>query len=120
MTLNFEDEYDLALPFDAEELAERVIACGLDYEGCPYEAEVSLLLTSDTEIHRLNREFRGIDRPTDVLSFPMREYERPAHFEELEETGDDCFNPDTGELVLGDIVISKDRVLHRRRRMDIQ
>lgn len=99
MTLNFEDEYDLALPFDAEELAERVIACGLDYEGCPYEAEVSLLLTSDTEIHRLNREFRGIDRPTDVLSFPMREYERPAHFEELEETGDDCFNPDTGELV---------------------
>ncbi len=111
MTLNFEDEYDLALPFDAEELAERVIACGLDYEGCPYEAEVSLLLTSDTEIHRLNREFRGIDRPTDVLSFPMREYERPAHFEELEETGDDCFNPDTGELVLWDIVISKDRVL---------
>ena len=111
MTLNFEDEYRLLLPFEAEELAAKVIEESLDYEACPYEAEVNLLLTSDEEIHKMNREFRGIDRPTDVLSFPMLEYEKPGNFEHLEDAENDCFNLDTGELMLGDIVISKDRVL---------
>ncbi len=112
MTLNFEDEYEeLALPFAAEELAAQVVGHSLEYENCPYEAEVNLLLTSDEEIHKMNREFRGIDRATDVLSFPMLEYESPADFGSFEEAGDDCFHPDSGELMLGDIVISKDRVL---------
>lgn len=113
MTLNFDDEYSLPLPFEAEELAEQVIEYSLDYEECPYEAEINLLLTSDEEIHRLNREFRGIDRATDVLSFPMLEYGKPADFAYLEDTESDCFNPDTGELILGDIVISKDKVLEQ-------
>lgn len=112
MTLNFEDEYEeLALPFEAEKLAAQVVGHSLEYENCPYEAEVNLLLTSDEEIHKMNREFRGIDRATDVLSFPMLEYESPADFSSIEEAGDDCFHPDSGELMLGDIVISKDRVL---------
>lgn len=113
MTLNFEDEYGLPLPFEAESLAEHVIEHSLDYEKCPYEAEVNLLLTSNGEIHRMNREFRRIDRATDVLSFPMLEYEVPGDFSLLEEAENDCFNPDTGELLLGDIVISKDKVLEQ-------
>lgn len=113
MTLNFEDEYGLPLPFEAESLAEHVIEHSLDYEQCPYEAEVNLLLTSNEEIHRMNRDFRQIDRATDVLSFPMLEYEVPGEFSLLEETENDCFNPDTGELLLGDIVISKDKVLEQ-------
>lgn len=110
MTLRFEDEYELEFPFDPESLAVQVIEHSLDYEGCPYEAEINLLLTSDVEIHRLNREFRNIDRATDVLSFPMLEYEHPADFDHLEEEPD-CFHPETGELMLGDIVISKEKVL---------
>lgn len=113
MTLNFEDEYELLLPFEAEDLARQVIEHSLDHEGCPYETEVNLLLTSDEEIHRMNREFRNIDRATDVLSFPMLEYEKPGDFSFLEEAENDCFNPDTGELLLGDIVISKDKVLEQ-------
>lgn len=54
-------------------------------------------------------EFRGIDRPTDVLSFPMIEYPAPGEFGFLEDR-EDCFDPESGELSLGDIVISKDRV----------
>lgn len=114
MTLNFEDEYEgCPFPFEAESLAKQVIGHSLDYENCPYEAEVSLLLTSNEEIHKMNREYRGIDRPTDVLSFPMVEYGTPGDFEDLEEAGSDCFHPDTGELLLGDIVISKDKVLEQ-------
>ena len=59
----------------------------------------------------MNRIHRQIDRATDVLSFPMLEYDRPGDFPGLEEAGEDLFDPDSGELVLGDIVISKDRVL---------
>ena len=69
-----------------------------------------MLLTDDQEIHRINQEFRGIDRATDVLSFPMGDYETPSDFERLEEVAEDYFNLETGELLLGDIVISVDKV----------
>ena len=82
----------------------------MDYEGCPYEAEVSVVLTDNPSIQEINRDYRQIDRPTDVLSFPMVDYERPADFCGLEEQAEDYFNPETGELMLGDIIVSVDKV----------
>ena len=110
MTLYFEEEGDVSLPLACEELAQEVIETALDYVGCPYEAEVNLLLTQDPQIHEMNLEFRGIDRATDVLSFPMIDYPVPGEFDFLEDC-EDCFDPESGELTLGDIVISKDKVL---------
>ena len=110
MTLNLEDEYGLELGIDYEGTASLVISQVLEEEGCPYEAEVNLLLTSNEEIHRMNREYRDVDRPTDVLSFPQVEYESPVDFSWAEAHERDCFDPDTGELILGDIIISVDRV----------
>lgn len=110
MTVYFEEEGELQLPIDCEALAREVVEAALDYEQCPYEAEVNLLLTMNDEIQKINREFREIDRPTDVLSFPMIEYESPGSFEFLEDD-DSYFNPESGELMLGDIVISKEKVL---------
>ncbi len=110
MTLYYEEEGSIRLPFACQKLAEEVAEAVLNELGCPYEAEVNLLLTEDVQIREMNREFRHIDRATDVLSFPMTEYEIPGDFSHLEEQ-DDCFHPETGELVLGDIVISKEKVL---------
>ena len=110
MTLNFEEEGQVKLPLECEELAKKVIEAAVDYEECPYETEVNLLLTMNDEIHEMNRQFRGIDRPTDVLSFPMVDYEEPGKFDFLEEAME-YFNPETGELMLGDIVISKEKVI---------
>ena len=110
MTLNLEDEYGLELGIDYEGTASLVISQVLEEEGCPYEAEVNLLLTSNEEIHRMNREYRDVDRPTDVLSFPQVEYESPVDFSWAEAHERDCSDPDTGELLLGDIVISLDKV----------
>ncbi len=110
MTLLFEEEGDLLLPLPCEELAKKVIEAALEYESCPYEAEINLLLTMNTEIQEMNRQFREIDRATDVLSFPMLDYKVPGDFGFLEETYT-CFNPETGELMLGDIVISKEKVV---------
>lgn len=50
------------------------------------------------------------DAPTDVLSFPMLSYESAGDFSKLEDDYDDNFNPDTGEIMLGDIIISVDKV----------
>ena len=110
MTLVFENEGDYEVGFAPEALARQVIVQVLDMEQCPYEAEVELILTDGENIRRMNREFRGIDRETDVLSFPMTDFPEPASFDFLEtEAGDDCFHPDSGELLLGDIVISVPR-----------
>lgn len=98
------------LPLSCEELAREVAEAVLEDAACPYDAEVNLVLTTDQEIQKINLEFRNIDRPTDVLSFPMIEYALPGTFDFLEDR-EDCFHPETGELILGDIVISKDRVI---------
>ena len=110
MTLLFEEEGELKLPLSCEELASKVILAALDYVDCPYDAEVNLLLTMNEEIHQMNMEFRQIDRPTDVLSFPMVDYEEAGNFDFLEEA-DEYFHPESGELMLGDIVISKEKVI---------
>ena len=109
MTIAVENNSRQTLDFPYEELAGQVITAALDFEAFPYEAEVSLLLTDLEEIHEINRTQRGIDKPTDVLSFPMIEYPAPGDFSRLEEAVG-CFHPDNGEAVLGDIVLCVDKV----------
>ena len=107
MSLLIEAEVDVAFGFDYEELAGRVVEFALDHEEFPYECEVNLTLTDNEGIHEINREYRQIDNPTDVLSFPMLSYEVAGNFSKLEEDYDDNFNPDTGEIMLGDIIIAE-------------
>ena len=104
------DEGIEELPLPCEEIFRQVAGECLAYTGCPYECQVTLTLTDDEGIHEMNREFRDVDAPTDVLSFPMTELAAPGDFSSLEPEDPDCFDPETGELMLGDIVISVDRV----------
>lgn len=96
--------------FDAPALADRVCGAVLNAENCPYDAQACLLVTDEEEVHRMNLEYRGIDRTTDVLSFPAVPFEAPADFSAAEESAMDCMDPDTGFLQLGDIVINASRV----------
>ena len=89
MTFYVENETDETFSngensFPIEETVEQVATAVLDMEGCPYEIQLNVLLTDNDGIHAYNKEYRKIDRETDVL--------------------------DTGELILGDIIISVDRV----------
>lgn len=113
MSLFIETEVDVPFSFDWEEIARKVIDYTIEHEDFPYEAEVNLTLTDNEGIHEVNKNFRQIDRPTDVLSFPMLSYEQAGDFSRLEEDYDDNFNPDTGEIMLGDILISVDKVLEQ-------
>lgn len=110
MTIQIEKEVKVTFPFSEEEYIKKVIEAAADYVGCPYETEVNVLITDNAGIHEMNREYRKIDRPTDVLSFPLLEYETPADFEHIEEEQPYCFHPETGELLLGDIVLSYDKI----------
>lgn len=96
--------------FDYTALAEQVIEQAADFVACPYEVEVNVLLADNDELQKINKEFRDIDKATDVLSFPMISYEKPADFSGLKTAALGCFDPDSGELLLGDIVISVDKV----------
>ncbi|CCL34634.1 rRNA maturation RNase YbeY [Clostridioides difficile] len=86
----------------SEELIEKVkdiiIEC-LDYEGYDDNYEVSLSFVDNKEIHELNREYRGVDRVTDVLSFPL--------------LSDDFEDVELEEESLGDIVVSLERALEQ-------
>ena len=108
-----ETEGKAEFDFDIREVAELVVDAVLEHEKCPYEAEISLLLTHNDEIHEMNLEHRGIDRATDVLSFPMLEFDHPGDFSIIDEETADVFDPESGELMLGDIVISVDKVLEQ-------
>ena len=110
MTFYAEYETTYEYDFDWKKLFEEVALAVLDYEACPYESQVTLLLTDSDGIHTINKETRNIDSPTDVLSFPNVEYETAGNFDHVEEYGLDCFDPDSGELILGDIIINVNRV----------
>ncbi len=92
---------------EIRDLVRAAVKASLDYMDFEFgtKAEISLMFTDNDEIRQLNREHRNIDRATDVLSFPLLEYDEEGNV--LDEYMD--FNPD-GEMFLGDIVISLERV----------
>lgn len=110
MNCYVENETEMMLPFDVELTVRQVAEAVLDEEGCPYEVQLNVLLTDNKGILVFNREYRGIDRETDVLSFPNLDFERPGVFAVDQRRSADYFDPDSGELILGDIIISVDKV----------
>ena len=110
MTSYVESEVDFSFDFPVKEIVDSIMEQVLQTENCPYEASVNVLLTDNAGIHEFNSTYRGIDRPTDVLSFPNLDFDVPGNFDKVEESELDDFDPDTGELLLGDIIISTDKV----------
>jgi len=123
MSIFIENELDNPLPEHYEDIVTDVIMASLDYLKCPYECEVNVIFTDNEGIREINRDYREIDAPTDVLSFPLIDYETPANFDGLEDNVIDYFNQDSGELMFGDIILNVDRITsqaeeygHTRRR----
>ena len=95
------DQKKHSIKYKMQMLIRRTILETLDYEGMENDAEVSVTFVDDEGIRELNKKFRNMDKPTDVLSFPLLDYEGESEepfFDEL------CHN-------LGDIVISLERAM---------
>ena len=88
-------------------LIEQAVQAVLTYEKVPFKSHVEVEFVDDEAIRELNGTYRGVDRATDVLSFPLIDYIAPATFSHIRE-GDPHFDLDTQELLLGDIIISID------------
>ena len=113
MPFYVENETAVEFPFPVEETVRTVCEAVLESENCPYETQVNVVLTDNSGIREMNRECRGIDRETDVLSFPNVDFEQEGVFDIDEDREADYFDPDTGELMLGDILISVDKVMEQ-------
>lgn len=113
MTLYIDNECSVEFPFDTEEIAKKVIEQAISYVKCPYDTEVNILITDNEEIRTYNRDYRGIDKETDVLSFPNINYDVPGDFSDVENHFEDYFDPDSGRLILGDMIISAPKVLEQ-------
>ncbi len=105
-----ENETEEELPFSIEEVVTKVANKVLEVEDCPYEVTLNVLITDNEGIREYNREYRDIDKETDVLSFPNLDFETPSDFNIPEEREMDYFDPESGELVLGDVIININRV----------
>ena len=96
------------------EKLENVINFALKEEELFVDCEISMLFVDNEEIREINNETRGIDRATDVLSFPMLDYEDKKVFKEVyKDKNFDITFMDGEELVLGDIVLSLERALEQ-------
>ena len=89
---------------NAAALIKKAVNMALDAEKIDVPCLVSVMLTDEEGIRQVNRDFRGIDRATDVLSFPLNEL-RPGAFD----PGECERDPETGAVMLGDMMISLPR-----------
>ena len=111
MTLIMPDENVPEFDFDIYETAESTVKTALLLAGFDREAEVSLSFADADEIRELNKDYRGVDSVTDVLSFPLIDFDPKRPFSEVVSSNElDYINPDTGEVMLGDIVICEEKV----------
>ncbi len=110
MTIYFEDEAAIPFGFDLEHQLERIISSVRDYVKCPYDVEVSVTMVDKATIQEVNAEFRQIQKETDVLSFPMMEYDSPIDFQGDAFQSSLALSPDTDELMLGDIMLCSEVV----------
>ena len=113
MTFYVENETSVQFPFVVEDVVRLVCEAVLDEEGCPFETQINVILTDNEGIHEMNKRTREIDKETDVLSFPNVDFETPGIFDIDESREADYFDPESGELFLGDIMISADKVIEQ-------
>lgn len=113
MTIFFENEIEerMQFEFDHIQIANEVCSGVLDYLNCPYDCEINILVTDNENIKIINNETRQIDRETDVLSFPNLFYDEPGTFDIPDDELIDYINPENDLIVLGDIILSYDRIL---------
>lgn len=90
---------------EARQLMEHAADAAYNMFGYSHSAAIDIFLITNEEIRELNREHRGVDKPTDVLSFPMTDIKNGQTLGSWEDFAD----PATGEVFLGDVVISLER-----------
>ena len=110
MTIDYDKSTPIEFDFSESELLDTLVKGVMDELAVSYEVAVSVSVVGEDEIRRINGEFREMDSVTDVLSFPMNEFDEAGVFEGESFEASMSLDPDTDELMLGDIVLCADKV----------
>lgn len=114
MTIYLEDDRGF---FEAHtglfEKVEAVIEKCLEEEKVPFEIEISLTVVDKDEIKEINKEYREIDKDTDVLSFPQIEPKNIGHIAWDELNTSSVMNLDTNQIILGDIILCDEKAIEQ-------
>ncbi|HEY3313649.1 MAG TPA: rRNA maturation RNase YbeY [Anaerolineales bacterium] len=94
----FLEKMDDLIPDISASVAENAAAAALKHQSAPANADLTIVLTDDKQLHELNLQWMGVDAPTDVLSFPAEE-----------------IDPENGNRYLGDILVSLQRASEQAR-----
>lgn len=105
MDIYIDDRYDGEFIDDLEEIINKSAKMVIEHEEFDLDVEISVSIVDNNEIRQINKEFRGIDKETDVLSFPLLEYDENGNY-----ISED-FSEDDENILLGDIIISWDKVI---------
>ena len=104
MAVYVENQSGIRFSFHYKELIRRAVTAVMEQKHIPEELDVNVMIVDGEEMRRINRETRGIDSTTDVLSFPYFEFEQPGVFDvEAQDWAD--------EDILGDIVLCGEKIL---------
>ncbi len=107
MKVSFRNEQDkIKVTFTLKRLIKKALKTGLSVMGWDNKVDISVMFTDNEGIRTLNKEHREIDRETDVLSFPLIEYDEKGEY--IESSLD---YSEKGNLCMGDIVLSLEKAL---------
>ena len=101
MTVLIDNRTDFEITPETEKLFNDVITESLRYEECDPKCEISRAIVNNDEIQEINKQYRNIDAPTDVLSFPLLTFEE----------GEQADVNENDEIMLGDIIISIEKAI---------
>lgn len=107
MTIWIDNSTSMDIFEDYDRLIENTVNSCIELEQFPTNIEVSVSIVDNLQIQKLNFQFRNIDSPTDVLSFPMLDFKNI----DKDSIADENINRDTGDIILGDIIISIEQAI---------
>ena len=110
MKIYLDNTTEIEFDFDHNKVAEAVCREVLEQEKCPFDCEINITITDNADIREINKQTRDIDKETDVLSFPGLFFDAPGVFDEDMKDEADCIDPENGLIILGDIVLSADKI----------
>ena len=114
LNIDYDKKLDKVFGFNVENITKKVLSEAMNVEKVPFDISINLSIVSDKKIKTINKSERNIDKVTDVLSFPVVDYKKPATYDVFfknKKISIDYLDLDTNTVFLGDIVINKNRVL---------
>lgn len=114
LNIDYDKSLDEIFDFNVENVTKKVLNECNEVEKVPFDTSINVSIVNDSKIKRINKEERNIDKVTDVLSFPVLDLKKPKDYKKFYKNKKldlEFLDLDTNTVLLGDIVINKNKVI---------